>query len=150
MHFFVFFSQNVLIFFLFLKENICCGCSLEAIHRNASNEYIQLIFSLKKKKKKKIFTSIWMDTSIFLLWNMLLLILVRLTFSFFRHCFYALSIFFSFFRHCLYALPLGANSFLLEYTSFQRESIKQLYLSCLPWKCISSPLLPYLDWIFFF
>ena len=34
-----FFSQKVLIFFLFLHENIRCGYSLEVSHRGTSNEY---------------------------------------------------------------------------------------------------------------
>ena len=37
-----------LIFFLFLNENVCCGYSLEAPHRGASNEYQQHTFSLRK------------------------------------------------------------------------------------------------------
>ena len=45
-----FFNQNVWIFFLFLQENICCGHSLEAPHRGASNEYPQHMFSCRNKK----------------------------------------------------------------------------------------------------
>ena len=37
-------------FFLFLKENICCGYSLEAPHWGASNEYPQHMFSVRNKK----------------------------------------------------------------------------------------------------
>ena len=40
----------MLIFFLFLDENICCGYSLEAPHRGASNEYPQHMFSSRNKK----------------------------------------------------------------------------------------------------
>ena len=40
-----------MIFFLFLHENICCGYSLEAPHRGASNEYPQHIFLWRNKKK---------------------------------------------------------------------------------------------------
>ena len=32
------------IFFLFLHENVCCGYSLEAPRRGASNEYPQHVF----------------------------------------------------------------------------------------------------------
>ena len=46
----LFFNQKVSIFFLFLNENICCGYSLEAPQRGASNEYPQHIFSLRNKK----------------------------------------------------------------------------------------------------
>ena len=38
------------IFFLYLKENIHCGYSLEAPNRGASNEYKQHMFSLRHKK----------------------------------------------------------------------------------------------------
>ena len=37
-------------FFLFFKENICCGFSLEEPHWGASNEYLQHIFSSRNKK----------------------------------------------------------------------------------------------------
>ena len=40
----------MLISFLFLNENICCGCSLEAPRRGASNEYPQHMFSSRNKK----------------------------------------------------------------------------------------------------
>ena len=36
--------------FLFLDENICCGHSLEAPRRGASNEYPQHMFSSRNKK----------------------------------------------------------------------------------------------------
>ena len=36
--------------FLILHENICCGCSLEAPQRGASNEYSQHMFSWRNKK----------------------------------------------------------------------------------------------------
>ena len=39
------FLARKLIFLLFLEENICCGYSLEAPHRGASNEYPQQMFS---------------------------------------------------------------------------------------------------------
>ena len=41
----------MLISFLFLHENICCGYSLEAPHRGASNEYPQHMFLWRNKKK---------------------------------------------------------------------------------------------------
>ena len=41
----LFCNQKLLIFFLFLRENICCGYSLEAPHGGASNEYPQHMFS---------------------------------------------------------------------------------------------------------
>ena len=40
----------MLISFLFLDENICCGYSLEVPRRGASNEYPQHIFSSRNKK----------------------------------------------------------------------------------------------------
>ena len=43
------------IFFLFLHENICCGYSLEAPQRGASNEYPQHMFSWRNKKKYQHF-----------------------------------------------------------------------------------------------
>ena len=39
-----FFIRKMLISFLFLHENICCGYSLEAPHRGASNEYHNICF----------------------------------------------------------------------------------------------------------
>ena len=45
-----FFNQKLLIFYLFLYENICCGYSSEAPHRGTSNEYPQPIFSRRNKK----------------------------------------------------------------------------------------------------
>ena len=44
-----------MIYFLFLKENICCGYSLEAPRRGASNEYPQHMFSLRNTKDIGIF-----------------------------------------------------------------------------------------------
>ena len=38
-----FFNPKVLIFFLFLHENLCCGYSLKAPWQGASNEYPQHI-----------------------------------------------------------------------------------------------------------
>ena len=46
-----FFHRKVLIFFLFLHENICCGYSLEAPHWGASNEYPQHIYFLGEIRK---------------------------------------------------------------------------------------------------
>ena len=40
----------MLISFLFLHENICCGCSLEAPHQGTSNEYPQHMFLWRNKK----------------------------------------------------------------------------------------------------
>ena len=40
----------MLISFLFLSKNICCGYSLEAPRRGASNEYPQHMFSSRNKK----------------------------------------------------------------------------------------------------
>ena len=44
----LFFNQKVSIFFLFLNENICCGYSLEAPQRGASNEYPQTYVFVEK------------------------------------------------------------------------------------------------------
>ena len=44
-----------IIFFLFLDEYICCGYSLEAPRRGASNEYPQHMFSLRNKNVISIF-----------------------------------------------------------------------------------------------
>ena len=44
-------NPKVLIFFLFLHENICCGYSLEAPRGGASNEYPQHMFSWRIRKK---------------------------------------------------------------------------------------------------
>ena len=44
------FSRKVLIFFLFVHENICCGYSLEAPRQGVSNEYPQHMFSCTNKK----------------------------------------------------------------------------------------------------
>ena len=42
--------QKLLIFFLFLNKNICCGYSLEAPWGGVSNEYPQHVFLLRNKK----------------------------------------------------------------------------------------------------
>ena len=49
---------------LFLDENICCGYSLEAPCRGASNEYPQHMFLLRNKKDISIF---WMKEVPYLL-----------------------------------------------------------------------------------
>ena len=49
-----FFIQKVLIFFLFLHKNICCGYSLEVPWQGISNESPQYMFS--RRNKKNIFT----------------------------------------------------------------------------------------------
>ena len=46
-----------LIFFLFLDENICCGYSLEAPRRGASNEYPQHTFSSRNKQN---ISAVWL------------------------------------------------------------------------------------------
>ena len=46
----LFFNPKVLIFFLFLHENISCGYPSEATRRGASNEYLQHMFSWRNKK----------------------------------------------------------------------------------------------------
>ena len=46
----VFFKPKILIFFLFLHENICCGYSLEAPRRGTSDEYPQHMFLWRNKK----------------------------------------------------------------------------------------------------
>ena len=46
----LFFNQILLIFFLFLLENICCGYSSEAPRQGASDEYPQHMFSRRNKK----------------------------------------------------------------------------------------------------
>ena len=43
-------SKKMLIFFLFLNKNICCGYSLEAPRQGAFNEYPQHMYSSRKKK----------------------------------------------------------------------------------------------------
>ena len=53
------FSQKLLIFYLFLYENICCGYSLEAPHRGASNEYPQHMFLGRNKKNIYQYCSYW-------------------------------------------------------------------------------------------
>ena len=45
-----FFNQKVLIFFLFLHKNICCGYSSEVPWRGTSNEYPQHMFLWRNKK----------------------------------------------------------------------------------------------------
>ena len=42
--------QKILIFYLFLKENVCCGYSLEAPYWDTSNEYPQHMPSWRNKK----------------------------------------------------------------------------------------------------
>ena len=57
---FFFFNPKVLIFFLFLHENICCGYSLEASHWGTSNEYPQYMFSWRNNKNIYLIpTLIW-------------------------------------------------------------------------------------------
>ena len=46
----LFFKQKLLIFLLFLNENICCGYALEVPQLGTSNEYQQHIFSWRNKK----------------------------------------------------------------------------------------------------
>ena len=46
----LFFIRKMLISLLFLNKNICCGYSLEAPRRGASNEYPQHMFSSRNKK----------------------------------------------------------------------------------------------------
>ena len=46
----LFFIRKMLISFLFLQENICCGYSLEAPRRGASNEYHDICFRGKIRK----------------------------------------------------------------------------------------------------
>ena len=53
------FNKKVRIFLLFLNKNICCGYSLEAPRRGASNEYPQHIFLLRNNKKR--ISLIWRD-----------------------------------------------------------------------------------------
>ena len=45
-----FFNPEVLIFFLLLHDNICCGYSLEGPHGGPSNEYPQHMFLWRNKK----------------------------------------------------------------------------------------------------
>ena len=45
-----FFNQKLLIFFLNLHENICCGYSLEVPHRGTSKEYPQYMLSWRNKQ----------------------------------------------------------------------------------------------------
>ena len=53
-----------ILFFLFLDENICCGYSLEASQRGASNESPQHMFLSRNKKDISIF---WMKKVPYLL-----------------------------------------------------------------------------------
>ena len=46
----LFSTKNILIFYLFLHKNICCGHSSEASWRGAFNEYPQHIFLWRTKK----------------------------------------------------------------------------------------------------
>ena len=63
-----FFCWKILIFFLFLHENICCGYSLEAPRWGASNENPQFMFSWRNKKNVMwILLLIWSRVHI-LLW----------------------------------------------------------------------------------
>ena len=41
----LFSTKKVLIFFLVLHANVCCGYSLDVHHQGTSNEYSQYIFS---------------------------------------------------------------------------------------------------------
>ena len=54
-----FFNQKILIFFLLLYKNICCGYSLEAPRGDTSIEYPQFIFSLRNKE------TIYLDTPVY-------------------------------------------------------------------------------------
>ena len=56
----IFQSKSRLIF-LFLHASICCGYSLEAPQQGASNEYPQLQFSLRNKKKYLPDTNSYLD-----------------------------------------------------------------------------------------
>ena len=56
----LFFIQKMLISFLFLNKNICCGYTLEAPRRGASNEYPQHMFSSRNKKN-----IMWIPTLIY-------------------------------------------------------------------------------------
>ena len=47
-----FFTRKILIFFLFLLQNIDCGYSLEPPRRGGSNEYPQSMFCSKNKKNR--------------------------------------------------------------------------------------------------
>ena len=58
-----------IIFFLFLDENICCGYSLEAPRRGASNEYPQHMFLLRNKKDISIFRLKKAPYLLLCLWN---------------------------------------------------------------------------------
>ena len=60
----LFFSPKVLIFFLFLHENIFCGYSLETPRQGASNEYPQHMFSWRNKKTIKPDTHSYLDLCI--------------------------------------------------------------------------------------
>ena len=56
---FCFYRQKVLIFFLILHENICCGYSLEAPCWGTSNEYPQHMFLWWNKKTIRILPLSW-------------------------------------------------------------------------------------------
>ena len=57
----LYFSQNVLIFCLFLHENICCGYSLEAPQRGTSVDYPQHYLWRNKKNMFRICTSVALE-----------------------------------------------------------------------------------------
>ena len=62
-----FFNQRVLIFFLFLHENICYGYSLEVPHWGTSNEYPQHMLSWRNMK------NIYLDIPRLDLWTFFLM-----------------------------------------------------------------------------
>ena len=46
----VFGDNSVIIFFLYLHKNICCGYSLEVPCKGASNDYCQILLNNSSKK----------------------------------------------------------------------------------------------------
>ena len=59
-----FFIRKMLISFLFLSKNICCGYSLEVPQRGASNEYPQHMYSSRNKKNIPLICSYATEHSI--------------------------------------------------------------------------------------
>ena len=61
-HFIAVAKKSIETISFFLKENICCGYSLEAPHHGASNEYPQHMFSSSNKKNVHFWASnSWLD-----------------------------------------------------------------------------------------
>ena len=69
-----FFTPKILIFFLFLHENICCGYSLEVLQWGSSNEYPQHIVLWRNRKKYEVDTHSYLDLCHIKSWNCLFIL----------------------------------------------------------------------------